>query len=273
MIDYHCHLLPAMDDGAANLSESLAMARVLQTAGYQLVCCTPHCMKGYYEYTPQQVRNAVQALQLELDKADIAITLAAGMEYYLDDCFFDFADNLLPLGTSRLLLCEAPFIANPSVIHDALKLIIDKGFIPLIAHPERSEFFYNALIATLPQPEESKQKKPGFFSRWLGRKSTKAKTVSTPLPPQCLFQSNLGSYVGFYPKGTQQRVFALLNAGLLDCVGSDVHTGHMAEMVVGDGLELFAVNGPLQELADISMSQLTARAQEKLELAVLKASC
>src|SRR6266853_1116115 len=43
MLDMHCHILPEVDDGAASLDESLAMARFCVADGITHVAATPHC--------------------------------------------------------------------------------------------------------------------------------------------------------------------------------------------------------------------------------------
>lgn len=42
MIDFHSHILPAMDDGSRNIEESLQMLRMLQEQGVERVIATPH---------------------------------------------------------------------------------------------------------------------------------------------------------------------------------------------------------------------------------------
>ncbi|GEM_PF-478597 len=147
MIDYHCHLLPGLDDGAASWDDSLRMARALARFGFREVCCTPHCIKGHYEISPVEVRDAVRHLQARLDGEGLALTLRPGMEYYLDEFFEQFAANLLPLGDSRVVLCEAPPQAPPELVCEMVTLIVIQGYIPLIAHPERSEVIWQLIEA------------------------------------------------------------------------------------------------------------------------------
>lgn len=139
MIDFHCHLLPGLDDGPQSVDESLEMARALVAFGFREVHCTPHCIAGQYETSPVEVREAVRKLQARFDLEKIALTLRTGMEYYLDEYFARFAANLLPLGESRLVLCEAPPQAPPELVGEMASLIVVQGHIPLLAHPERSE--------------------------------------------------------------------------------------------------------------------------------------
>ncbi|MBS7316411.1 MAG: hypothetical protein KIG74_08465 [Clostridiaceae bacterium] len=42
MPDIHCHILPAIDDGATNLEVSLAMARLSAASGVDTIIATPH---------------------------------------------------------------------------------------------------------------------------------------------------------------------------------------------------------------------------------------
>lgn len=45
MIDFHSHILPAMDDGSRNIEESLQMLRMLQEQGVERVIATPISMR------------------------------------------------------------------------------------------------------------------------------------------------------------------------------------------------------------------------------------
>ncbi len=63
MIDLHCHILPGIDDGAADLDASLQMARAQLADGVSIVACTPHILPGLYHNTGPQICEAIAALQ------------------------------------------------------------------------------------------------------------------------------------------------------------------------------------------------------------------
>jgi protein-tyrosine phosphatase len=42
LVDLHCHVLPALDDGARDLEDALAMARQAERDGIAVICATPH---------------------------------------------------------------------------------------------------------------------------------------------------------------------------------------------------------------------------------------
>ena len=212
MIDFHCHILPDLDDGPETADEALVMAQGLYDFGFHEICCTPHCSFGHYDISPTLVRERVQNLQEQVDKAGINIRLLTGMEYYLDEYFTKVADDLLPLGQSRLVLCEAPLQADPDLTAQMLKIIVNKGFVPMLAHPERIP----SIMALLRQHEamksgEERGTTSPLFERlrsWLTRSSEGNDTEPGQAPPLALpaivcFQANIGSFTGFY--GNEDR--------------------------------------------------------------------
>lgn len=284
MIDYHCHLLPALDDGPRTLAEALIMAQSLADFGFRVVHCTPHCIAGHYEFSPVEVRAAVDRLQSALDKAGIPVQLRPGMEYSLDDGFPRFAANLLPLGDSRLVLCEAPPQALPGGVAAMLELIVVQGFVPLLAHPERSEAVWTMLEAqrgaqdesdcgaqatARPMPARDSTANPGWFwRRWFpvkktagqssldrgnghGRSSPSDCTLVPPeLPEGTLFQANLGSFSGFYGERPQRRAYELLQNNVFDCFASDLHDAASAPAVLEPSREKLQFNPALQRLGN-----------------------
>ncbi|MDT8421857.1 MAG: CpsB/CapC family capsule biosynthesis tyrosine phosphatase [Desulfuromonadales bacterium] len=215
-IDYHCHLLPGIDDGARNLEEALAMARLLAAAGFVSVHCTPHRIRGLYDTAPEMVRSRVAELQSELTRGGIELQLRAGMEYYLDEYFPAALEDPLPLGDSRLLLVEAPPNAHPLMVQENIFLAVRKGFVPLFAHPERVSFL---------APDEKRRgflglfKGQGFAAHSIAGNSR----LETLRQQGCRFQGNLGSFAGYYGRDVQRRAKFFQQTGLYDCFGSDGH--------------------------------------------------
>jgi protein-tyrosine phosphatase len=259
MIDFHSHILPAIDDGAVSIDESIAMAEALAAFGYQSVCCTPHCIKGYYDLTPQRVREVTLTLQADLDNADIRLELWPGMEYMLDECFAEFADDLLPLGDTRLILCEAPQQAHPEIIQESLKLIIDKGFVPLVAHPERIQYFYEMLkprdAAFEVKIEDKLPKAKGFFQKLWPFASRVPRPASwnfdipgAASPEGVMFQANLGSFTGYYGESVQRRAYELLKRGVYTALASDLHDGNSAVKILVN--DKFDTNPLLKKLSE-----------------------
>ena len=81
LIDIHCHCLPGLDDGPADLTAALALCRMLVAEGVGTVAATPHEL-GRYEGSngPAQVRRAVASLREQLAAAGIDIEVLPGAE-------------------------------------------------------------------------------------------------------------------------------------------------------------------------------------------------
>ncbi len=216
MIDHHCHLLPGIDDGARDRPEALAMAGMLAAAGFDQICCTPHRLRGSYDTTPGQVRSAVAELQAAVGRAGIDLQLHPGMEYYLDEFFLDLTE-LVPLGTSRLVLVEAPGQANAEVVAAGLDRVLQFRYIPLIAHPERS-----SLLQTSPALLTSR--------------------------PAVQLQANIGSFVGFYGPRVQCQAYLLLRQGRYARIGSDAHDARRLPGILDAWKEKLLTNPVLARL-------------------------
>ena len=139
MLDLHCHMLPAIDDGATDLAMALEMARMSVADGVHTVACTPHIYPGLYENTADGIRAAIASLQAELDREGIALKLVIGADVHLDPSLHDgiAAGRVPTLNGSRYLLLEPPHHVAPPRFEDSLFMLMAKGVVPVITHPER----------------------------------------------------------------------------------------------------------------------------------------
>ncbi len=139
MIDLHHHLLPGIDDGAADLDTALAMARLAVADGIEVVACTPHIYPGLYENDSAGISAAVTALREQLAAADIPLRLVAGADTHLTpDLVPRLKQGLIPtLAGSRYLLLEPPHHVAPPRFEEAVFQLMTAGYVPIITHPER----------------------------------------------------------------------------------------------------------------------------------------
>ncbi|QSX76056.1 hypothetical protein HIV01_006030 [Lysobacter arenosi] len=139
MFDLHCHLLPAIDDGAVDLDMALEMARMAAADGIVTVACTPHIYPGMYENTADGIRAAIAAFQAELDERGIALRLVEGADVHLDPNLIEgIRSGRVPtLAGSRYLLLEPPHHVAPPRFEEAVFDLMAAGFVPVITHPER----------------------------------------------------------------------------------------------------------------------------------------
>ena len=226
MIDYHCHLLPALDDGATDREESLKMAGILSRFGFSTVHCTPHRIKGCYENTPPRVTKTTHSLQRLLDEAGIELRLIPGGEHYLDEFLPDQLPGAMAFGPYRCLLVEVPFGSGSEMLKPMVSCFSEHGLTPLIAHPERCRAF---------EPVVREQGLRGALSFVLGRNKAEDPDCSALLTLRkagCRFQGNLGSFAGFYGSEIKERALLFLKEGVYSCLGSDAHRSeHLSKML------------------------------------------
>ena len=200
--DCHCHILPGLDDGATCVAESAILARHQVKWGFRKAVCTSHRVRKYPN-TPDDVRRACDLLREELSKQGIALELEPSMEYRLiPETWPETLEKgwLLPWEGNHILI-ELP-IHNASKIgdivpEDEIKKLLDMGYQPVLAHPERYLYL--------------------DMERYLSLKEAGA-----------LFQRNIGSIEGLYGEAVSVRAEALLSEGMYDLLGSDLHNERYA---------------------------------------------
>jgi protein-tyrosine phosphatase len=139
MIDLHCHMLPAIDDGAVDLETSLAMARMAVEDGIRTTACTPHIMPGVYENRGPEIRAAIDRLQRVLDENGIPLKLVTGADVHIaPDLVHGLkTGRILSLNDSRYFLFEPPHHIAPPRLEQLAFDVMSAGYMPLITHPER----------------------------------------------------------------------------------------------------------------------------------------
>ena len=237
MIDWHCHILPGLDDGAADIEQSLAMAAALAAAGFRTVYCTPHRMPGCYDASNDQVRQGVAVLQGRLQENNIPLLLRSGCEYSLDEYLLASLDDPLPLGESRLILVEILPRLTAEMVRKVLYNVVRRGFTPVIAHPERCLL----LAPVVPRAEGN-----NFFAsiknliagghRAMDEQALPGQTGNPLLDYLrelgCSFQGNLGSFQGCYGRRVQSAALALKELGVYDRYGSDLHAPEQSKIIL-----------------------------------------
>lgn len=201
--DCHCHILPGLDDGARSMEESVSLARKQAGWGFRKVVCTSHRV-GKYPNEPWQVIDACGRLQEQLEKEGIPLELTPSMEYRLiPETWPETLEKgwLLPWEGNHILI-ELPIHKasriGDIVPEDEIRRLLDMGYQPVLAHPERYLYLDK--------------------ERYLSLKEAGA-----------LFQRNLGSLEGLYGQAVSVRTEALLSEHLYDLLGTDLHNMQYAE--------------------------------------------
>jgi protein-tyrosine phosphatase len=139
MFDLHCHILPGLDDGAADLSVSIEMANAFVADGVLVVACTPHILPGLYHNSGPQIRRATAELQRVLDQEGIPLKLVTGADNHITPSFVAElrSGQLLSLADTRYVLVEPPHHVAPPRLEDLFFNLLVGGLVPILTHPER----------------------------------------------------------------------------------------------------------------------------------------
>lgn len=135
-VDWHCHILPGVDDGLQTIDESLQVLAEYERLGIAQVWLTPHIMEDIPNTTAGL--RARFAELTEAYKGGVQLHLAA--ENMLDALFEErlAARDLLPIGPGGdHLLVETSYFNPPMDLHGMLERIMSAGYRPILAHPER----------------------------------------------------------------------------------------------------------------------------------------
>ena len=193
-IDLHSHLLPGIDDGVDTLEEALSVIKKFKSLGYTKLITTPHIISDSYPNTKEIIQGKLQEVQEAVKKAQIDIIIEAGAEHYVDMEFLEAIerDQLVPF-LGKYILFETSYISKPLILEESIFNMQTKGYIPVLAHPERYRYLHDDVDAYI-----------------------KLKDLGV------MFQVNIKSLNN--TSGTVYKMaMKLINLGLIDFVGSDVH--------------------------------------------------
>ncbi|MCL9809105.1 tyrosine-protein phosphatase [Flavobacterium luminosum] len=194
-IDIHSHLLPGIDDGAKTIEDTEYLIGALQKIGFTKFITTPHTFSGFWDNTKEGIEAKAQETQQHLATKQFDMPLQAASEYLLDDHFATlFKKGELLTLKDNLVLVEMSYLNAPIHLYDLLFDLQVAGYQPVLAHPERYAFYHKNF------DEYRKLKNAG-----------------------CYLQLNLLATVGYYGSDVAEAAKKLLEQGLYDFVGSDVH--------------------------------------------------
>lgn len=137
-VDVHCHILPALDDGALDLADSLAMARQAASDGIAVVCATPH-IRDDHDVRIDELPGRVAFINQEIAAAGIPVRVETGGEVAQRAAQRMHADELHSVclaARTAVLLEPAPGPLGQELTSLARRLR-EEGLRVLIAHPER----------------------------------------------------------------------------------------------------------------------------------------
>ncbi|EDO27119.1 predicted protein [Nematostella vectensis] len=168
----------------------------MRSYGIKNFITTPHVLGDVYPNSSTLIKEKLNVVQEAIAKENIQdVTMRAAAEYMMDEQFVSLLekDDILTLKDNYILV-EMSYFSAPFNLFEILFEIQLKGYKPVLAHPERYNFYHADM--------------ENFY---------KLKKVG------CLFQLNLLSLTKQYGAQVQKTSSKLLQENFYDFIGTDTH--------------------------------------------------
>ena len=198
-LDLHSHILPGIDDGSPNLDKSAVLLQSLYELGFERCILTPHISTNYYPNTPDTIFAAFDKLNAYKTAVPDHYIQSVAAEYLLDEDFPAKIEGgtLLTLPGKRVLF-ELPFSQPPMNVEQVVFSMTTRGYIPILAHPERYRYWHGSSSKLLPRMVE------------LG----------------CELQVNILSLLGHYGSSVRAAGFEIIDRFEVAYLATDCHNAH-----------------------------------------------
>ena len=198
LTDHHSHIIPGIDDGAKSVEMSMEMIGCLKKQGVQRIVATPHFYAHREDGIPAYLEKRQQAFDRFRPYIPEDVNIVLGAEVYVTDYLFNNDDLTgITYGNSRYILTEYPYNSQfgEKTMQKFYALIQNHRFIPVIPHVER----YRSLTDN-----------PDFIEE--------LKDIGV------IIQTNVSNYADKAPFFKKRRLMKLIDAGLIDILGTDAHS-------------------------------------------------
>lgn len=195
-VDIHCHMLPGIDDGARDHSESLAMALLAVDEGFDTVVVTPHQLGGYAHNHGDEIRVRAVELQEFFQSNGVPLKVLPGADVRIDDGMIEklVSGEVLTVADHR----KHVLLELPHELYLPLEPVLDalerRGMTGILTHPERNRGILNLPSLIKPLVERG-----------------------------CLMQVTAGSLMGTFGAASQAMAEQMCRRGLVHFLATDAH--------------------------------------------------
>ena len=207
MIDCHCHILPGIDDGASDIEESVAMAKIAFADGISRIVATPHVSDA--RISPGDIIKRVEELNRHLIESQVPVRIYPAAEVSISLDLLLFAKYTV--NHTKYVLVELPPDFFPPFTPNLMSWLLNEGLHPIIAHPER-----NTSIVGNPD------------------------RLFELLNDGILVQITAGSLTGEFGVDSQICAERLLDSGNVHIIASDAHSSDFRQPILSKGVEAAA---------------------------------
>ena len=156
--DIHSHLICNIDDGSKSPEDTVYLTKSLVDFGVESFITTPHTIQFIWENSKENILEKYNISLKILRDNNININFKVASEYLIDESFANRlkTEPLLTLKDNYVLI-EMSYINAPIQLYEIIFDLQVAGYIPMLAHPERYNFYHNNFA------EYYKLKKPAVY--------------------------------------------------------------------------------------------------------------
>ncbi len=198
MVDIHCHILAAVDDGPSNIEKSLKMCEIASADGIKTIVATPHIRKKGYDIEPKITIKKVKELNSLLKKEKIDLKILCGNDVHIQPNLLEDikSSKVLTINNKgKYIILELPSDSVPFYVETVVAQLKKAKITPIISHPER-----NFQIQQNP------------------------KIIEKLIKKGVLIQVTAMSITGGFGEGVQKIALDLLEKGWVDVIATDAHS-------------------------------------------------
>ena len=194
MIDIHCHILPAIDDGASSWEIAGQMCHAAFADGITYAVATPHA-NSLFAYDRKAFLQLLEELR---QRCPAGLTLSLGCDFHLSyenlERLFAGPDEFLITGTRYLLIEFSDYGLPPRFDHLLFRMRAEAQIVPILTHPERHPLL---------------QRHPENVAPWV--------------EAGCLMQITANSLTGHWGRKAKDVAVWLLQKQLVHIIATDAH--------------------------------------------------
>lgn len=232
--DIHCHVIPCIDDGAENLTDSILMARRAVAEGTQALIATPHQLGPNRKVTTDAIKNGVSVLQTQLDAENIELAVLPGADVRIDPelpMLLKQGKVLTLADRGKHVLLELPH-ETYFPLDSLLKALKKQGLVGILSHPERNR-------AIIKNPD----------------------VMWDVIEAGCLLQITAASLTSAFGSSCQEIAELAVDEGLIHFIASDAHDTKHRPFGMRDAYDIICDKAG-EELADLVCCENPARVFE-----------
>lgn len=144
LTDYHCHILPGIDDGAENADMTLKMIALMKSQGVERIAATPH----FYAHREKSVADFLEkrrAAFTQIRDSSAISDIRLGAEVAIEHGISELPDiEKLAIEGTRIILLELPYRRFASwMAEEIYHISAEYNLKVMLAHVHRYPAYYS----------------------------------------------------------------------------------------------------------------------------------